>query len=342
VQAEWCDRLGSPFTARLCRLLAERLTEETPVASAILAWAGDPVRDALALRVAGALHYLARGGSAAALKGCYPPHTTTDEQLWSAVAAALAHDDGLMQRYLETVVQTNEVMRSAALLPGLLVVAEATGVPLHLFEIGSSAGLNLILDRYGYRFGEARWGNSTSEVQLQPSWSGASPPVAVPLDIRTRRGADLNPVDTANDEAQRRLLSYVWPDQPQRLQRLDAAIATMAAEPVHVERSDAADWIEKVLPPQSSEPGARVLFHSITWSYLSGLAQGRLTGQMQRCAQAATRATPFAWLRFELGREAAELRLNLWPGGADQLLAVGDPHGSRVTWLAAGREAIAP
>src|SRR5215469_8589369 len=79
-QAGYCDRLGSPFTALLCRELGERLDPSNEVERYILAWQGDPsaFADSVALRVAGALHYLVRAGHAADLSALYPPHATPE------------------------------------------------------------------------------------------------------------------------------------------------------------------------------------------------------------------------------------------------------------------------
>ena len=49
--------------------------------------------------------------------------------------------------------------------------------------------------------------------------------------VRRRVGLDLDPVDVTTDEGALRLRSFVWPDQPERLERLDRAIAAVRAEP---------------------------------------------------------------------------------------------------------------
>jgi hypothetical protein len=106
--------------------------------------------------------------------------------------------------------QTNEVARSCVLMAGLLTIAEATGLPLRLFELGTSAGLNLNLDRFGYRLGEAVTGDAASAVQLAPAWSGPAPPVA-DVTVLTRRGVDINPLDVSDAAVCERLMAYVWP-----------------------------------------------------------------------------------------------------------------------------------
>ena len=137
------------------------------------------------------------------------------------------------------------------------------------------------------------------------------------------------------DPAQReRLVAYVWPDQTERVDRLNGAIRAMLSDPVFVEGSGAADWVEAVLPA-SGEPGtARVLFHSIVWSYLDGLTQQRIASHLTAAGAAASANAPLAWLRLELAGKAepAALRLTVWPGGEDELLARVQPHGAWVRW----------
>ena len=63
-------------------------------------------------------------------------------------------------------VQTNEVRRSALLLPAFFLVSrEAQGRPLYLLEIGTAAGLNLLWDRYGYDYGN---GLRSGDLDLNP------------------------------------------------------------------------------------------------------------------------------------------------------------------------------
>ena len=163
-QARACEDLGSPFTARLCTLAAERLTEETPVGATILGWPGNPdgTGDALALRLAGTLHALVRSRRDPALSAVYPPHIADDDTFWSTVETALRRDEAFILERLASAPQTNEVRRSSALLPGFLTIATLTGKPLALSEVGASAGLNLQWDRYSYHLGDFRWDQASA------------------------------------------------------------------------------------------------------------------------------------------------------------------------------------
>lgn len=336
-QAKWCEQLGSPFTAQLCLLLAERLSGRCAVENEILNWSGDTSARAAALplRVTGALHGLVRSGRAPELAQLYPPHELNSESLWREVQRALCSQAEFVRPYLASAPQTNEVARSAALLPGFLYIAERTRLPLQLYEIGTSAGLNLLADRYRYIFGEAAWGDPTAQMVLKPEWQGRPPPVNAPLEIRSRQGVDLNPLDLSRPEARERLLSFVWPDQFERLKRLQAAIDIAAETPPRIERAEAAEWVERTMPLETSDASVRVLFHSITWTYLPATTQARIEAHLQRCALQATTQAPLAWLRYELAPDngTPELQLTFWPTGDEILLATGHPHGANIDWL---------
>ena len=75
---------------------------------------------------------------------------------WADFEAALELHAGSLRRFVrERRVQTNETQRCVALLPAFLSVAAATRLPLDLIELGPSAGLNLVFDRYRYRYANA-------------------------------------------------------------------------------------------------------------------------------------------------------------------------------------------
>ncbi len=333
-QAVWCRLLGGPFTARVCEQLGHVLDRTSATGARALAWPGDPFADALMLRLAGGLNALVRSGGLPELAGCYPPHEIDDERLAAALAGAL-HDDRLLP-WLDSAPQTNEVARSGVLMPGLMTVAAGTGLPLALFELGASAGLNLRLDSYGYTLGGRRVGPADAPVWFVPEWEGPPPPLAE-VRVVARRGVDLNPVDVGDPAARGRLLAYVWPEQSERIARLEAALAAAAADLPPVDRGDAAAWVEAHVAPVEGRCG--VVFHSIAFQYFPPETQARIAAHMAAAGERATASAPLAWLRYELDVSASAgapptLRLRSWPGGEDRLLAHAHPHGASIRWLA--------
>jgi len=145
---------------------------------------------------------------------------------------------------LPAYVQTNEVERSRALLPGFLEVVRQTGLPLRLLEIGASAGLNLRWDHFPF--------------------------LDVPATIRVaeRRGCDLNPIDPTLDESRAAILCFVWPDQTERLQVLAEVIEIARRVPAAVDRCDAVDWLRiHLADPRPSV--ATIVYHSVVMPYLT-------------------------------------------------------------------------
>ncbi|MBI0534687.1 DUF2332 family protein, partial [Roseomonas sp. KE2513] len=140
-----------------------------------------------------------------------------------------------------------------------------------------------------------------------------------------------------------RLLAYVWPDQADRLARVEAAIDLAAADAPRIERADAAVWAEKTLDPQDGEEGvARVLMHAVALQYAPEEAVAWLAAHAARVGAGATERSPFAWLRFEADPtfdERGSLRLTLWPGGKERVLALGDTHAEALEWQASADRA---
>ncbi|MBN9060747.1 MAG: DUF2332 family protein, partial [Rhizobiales bacterium] len=159
-QAGACRKLGSPFTADVCDILAEVLDESSRFGRRILGWPGDPFADALALRAAGGLHAVKRSGRSAGLPAAYPPSPPDRARLRTAIHDAIAAEDDFLHDWLDSPPQTNEVARSSVLLGSALLLAREFGLPLDWHEIGASMGLNLGFDRYRYDFGTAVRGSA--------------------------------------------------------------------------------------------------------------------------------------------------------------------------------------
>jgi hypothetical protein len=333
-QARACTALGSPFTARLCQLAAARLDTSDAVFRTILAWPGEASAsgDALPLRFAGALHALVLSGQDAELQSAYPPHDVTDDDLWNAITTATGRHAAFILERLTSAPQTNEIRRSAVLLPGFLTIAARFGLPLDLAEIGASAGLNLQWDKYHYRLGGIEWGDEASAVHLAPDWQGPNPPIAE-IQVRQRLGCDLNPLDPTSPDDQLRLMSYVWADQQDRMERLTAALAIAARAPPTVDRADALSWLPQVLA-RPAEGAARVIFHSIAWQYLPQDDQAEGEAIIAEAGRRATPEAPLARLAMEADdkTDGAAITLQVWPGGERQDLGRADFHGRWVKW----------
>ncbi|HEY4378650.1 MAG TPA: DUF2332 family protein, partial [Acidimicrobiales bacterium] len=141
-----------------------------------------------------------------------PPHPVGHgaDDPWPHFRRLALDDDGVAERLATRSTQTNEVGRCATLLPALAQIsaeaAEAsdaaetssgTGRPLGLVEVGASAGLNLLLDRYEYRYDPGGTVGAPSTLVLPCRVHGEIPPPlpAAPPPIASRVGVDLHPVD---------------------------------------------------------------------------------------------------------------------------------------------------
>lgn len=292
--------------------------------------------DALALRAAGALHGLARSGRCPALAVQYPPNPWGEPApLWAAIAEALsAHDDFLCE-YLAGPPQTNEVARSSALLGAALILARRTGLPLAWNEIGASAGLNLAFDQYRYELGSIQYGSAGGPVTIKSSWEGSLPPLDAPLRVVERAGADLNPLVASAPVHRERLISYIWPDQAERIERTLAALDVAAAAPWQVERASGAEWLAARFELPLAAGRVHVLAHTIVWQYLPQSERDAISAVMNHVGAQATPLTPVAWISMEADevRDGAALHLTVWPPGERALIARADFHGRWVRWL---------
>ncbi len=337
-QARACERLGSKYYGRFLHVLGENISDESSIGARILNWPGHPHDDALALRLAGGLHALVRSGAAPELADVFPggEHEGDENRYWPAAEAAFVSHTPCLDSYLDSPPQTNEVARSVVLLPGFCEVSRLSGLPLAIFEIGASAGCNLLWERYSYDLSGTSIGPTDSGVVISTEWSGDMPKEPFPI-VAARRACDQNPIVADDPEQRDRLLSYLWPDQAARIERLEGALDLVAQSGLTVDRADAADWVEAHF---SARPGvATVLYHSILWQYLPAGTQARIEGTILSAGADATADAPVAWLRMEPDPDGANaaLYLDYWPGGDSRKLAAADYHGRWVDLAPAGQ-----
>jgi hypothetical protein len=331
-QARWCRELGSSLYGELLERAAADLERGGPVA-AVLQDRDASQRSMLALRLMGSVHRLVLQGDAPALARAYPSAGgRADAALaWPAFSSTLEDRMEDVWTGLDRPVQTNEVGRSAALVGGFLEVARATRAPLRVLEVGASAGLNLRWDRFSYEARGQKWGPPDSPVRLCSFNSDMPLPFEVAAQVVERAGCDPAPVDPTTDDGRLTLLSYLWADQVARLRLLRAALAVAAEVPVRVDEADAVEWLGERLRPTGGV--ATVVFHSIVMQYLSDDDRAAVVDIVRSEGAAARADAPLAWLRMEPAGEHAEVRLTLWPGGDESLLAISGYHGGGVRWL---------
>ncbi len=338
-QSTACADLGAPFYRTLLERLAGDAEGGGPVSRVLADHATAPFEDAFALRLLGGAHRMVLAGRAPALAAHYPS-TGGDgdgDGAADALLALLADPPGELLDALGRPPQTNEVARSSALASGLLVVAERTGLPVRLREIGSSGGLNLRLDAYWFAQDGVGWGDDASPVRFVDLWEGGGPRFATSLEIVERRGCDRDPIDVTTEDGNLTLLSYVWPQPAERFSRARDAMAIARDRPVVIDRADADAWVPGQLAPEAGS--TCVAMHSVVWQYLTDDARAVVHDAIHAAGAVATAAAPVAWLRLEPTPGSylpMELRLDLWDGSGNgpesALLATSGPHGGVLQW----------
>lgn len=343
-QADSCAHIGSPLYASLLTGLAGDYLSGGLTAELLEGVSDQPVHDAVPLRYLATAHRLALGGSAPELAALYPScgGAWHGGDVTDVFLSAVATHRGEFVRGLQRNVQTNEVGRAAVLAAGFSTIADRTGLPLRILELGGSAGLLSHWDRFGFSTGESSTGDPGSPLQFGPEWfERPAPHLHAGIQVVERASVDVSPIDVSTDDGRLSMLSFVWPDQLERFHRLDHAIAIARTHRLPVDESDAGDWLGKRLTRPATDGVATVVFHSIVWQYLPSGTKDAVRSALTTAGALATSGTPLHWLRMEpASKEHADLRLTSWTGGGDpveELLAHVGYHGAAVSWLATPR-----
>jgi hypothetical protein len=270
------------------------------------------------LRLLGGLHYLVLDGRAT----------------WDDLPGALSAEAGFLREFVATQgVQTNEVQRSWVLLPLFLRVVQRTGAAtLDLVELGPSAGLNLVWDRYGYRYETGAWGPGAAALVLSGEERRAVPGELLELEPRIGRrlGIDRSPVDVTTDDGARLLTSFVWADQRERIERLQEAVQALRAGPPELLQGDLVELLPGVLDGRSAD-ALTVVFQTAVLGYLDDERRARLR---QVLADAGA-AGPLAFVTTGRSRSGAHvwgLRITYWPSGTREFAGHADYHGAWLDW----------
>lgn len=224
--------------------------------------------------------------------------------------------------------QTNEVGRSAALLP--FIAVQLTGIegPVHAVDVGASAGLNLCLDQFAYDYSGVRLGRSSLTLECE-NRGGFPVPDAVPT-FASRTGLDLAPVDAADPDAVAWLEALVWPEHNGRLERLRSAIEIRRRTPVTMVAGDAVETLTQVEATMGA--GVLLLWHTVALYQLTAQQNAAFDDVV---ADIATRRRVIR-IAYELPSTSSfpEVRIGLRPE-REAPIAVGHPHGAwidRPSW----------
>lgn len=255
---------------------------------------------------------------------------------WPDFRSALESQREFLARFVrEQAVQTNEVQRCYALLPAFLELARESGAKtIDLVELGPSAGLNLLWDRYAYAYRAGRWGSSElqlSGVEYEPVPREV---LARRVGVRRRLGIDLKPVDVTSEHGARLLHAFLWPGRVERAQRLRAAIRILRREPPTLVRGDYVELLPTVLA-ERDDGALTVVFQTASTGYIGRERRAELRALLEEAGGDG----PLGWISTRAVEELEEdrhdgyeLEVGLWPGGERRLLLRCDFHGSWLRW----------
>lgn len=302
---------ASPLYARIARAAAEdrdliELFCEAPL---------DQRKPVLPLA---AVHYLLLGEPDHPLAAYYQSLGGTrapDDGAFAAFRSFCFERRGALVPLLRTrSTQTNEVRRAGQLLPLFALAERIAGRPLALVEVGPSAGLNLLFDRYRYAYGNgSAVGGAPFEIDVEVRGDLAPPvPRRMPR-IASRVGIDQKPVDVRDTDATRWLEACIWPEQADRLALFRSAVEVARADPPALVAGNAEDVLADVAARAPSD-AALCVFHSFVLAYLSDTARARLTDAIRDLS----REREVFWVSAEPPRLVPPLR-DLPPPIADRL-----------------------
>ncbi|MEX0847866.1 MAG: DUF2332 domain-containing protein [Ilumatobacteraceae bacterium] len=260
----------STSRAPLYRRLSTSIADDGEVVAMLRA---APDEQAIPVLLFAAIHHLVLRKPDSALARFYPNITGSPAQgdpypVFRRFALDHADEISALVRTRHT--QTNEVGRCALFVPALGLIGDEMGA-LSIVDVGTSAGLNLLLDRYSYEYEPGGTVGGLTDVHLVCNTRGSPPIPAVLPVIASAIGIDVQPIDATDDEAVRWLEACVWPDQADRFHRLVTAVALARQHGVDVRRGDAVADLGRLVR-EAAGSGHPVVMNSWVLNYLT-LAQ---------------------------------------------------------------------
>ena len=361
--AAFCDSVDAPLYGVLLRGMADDVVAGGPCRELFAPWMDRPRSSVVQLRVLGALHRMVLRREAPELALYYRSvgGTAGPAGAWPVARTLIGERLEAVRGELDVAPQTNEPGRAVALAAGLALAAARHGLTrIRLLELGASAGLNLLVDRF--RITSSVSITSPVAGRAEPGWSWGPAGSAVDLTgglvgpgtqglrsvqdrrsaqgllpvgglrIVARRGCDLHPVDPLSEPGRLRLTSFVWPDHAERHRRLAGALAVAAAAgpgAAPVDRAGAGSWLAEQLDQRVDDGVLTVVWHSVFWQYLDDPARSDIEATLD----AARGRVPVVHLRLESGSAPYDVDPSLVLDA--EVLGSSPPHGVPLTLDAA-------
>ncbi|HTQ14487.1 MAG TPA: DUF2332 domain-containing protein [Rhizomicrobium sp.] len=330
-----CQRANAPLYVEIVRgigadddlkELASHLTPGQPMANVILA----------------AVHFLLLRGAQHPLRQCYA-NLNGGERRNGEDAFPLfkdfvnAHRDEVAALIARGITNTNEVARCSALHPAFRTVAKEAGEPLALIEIGPSAGLNMVWDKYRVRYARAgqtlHAGPGDAALTIDCVLRGEQvPPMGPSPRVARRMGLELNPVDLSDPYWRDWLRALVWPDQVERFTRLETAIDIAAEEKQDIRPGSALDLLSGAIAGIPQDLPVCVYHTHVVYQFTE-----EMRATLNDILVAASLRRPVWRLSIEGSVHTpgtAEMKLARYHDGTRALRQLGlcHPHGAWLEW----------
>ncbi len=296
----------APLNSALCSIIARERSMWSLLTHA-------PAHQRTPVLLLAAIHHLLLGDPAHPLGAWYPtisddPRRPDDGELAAELRRFVSDRSvDLIALIGDRHVQTNEVGRCALLLPPMAAIEREVGRPLAHLDVGTSAGLTLLLDRLRYEYDDASTGETHSvgagTIQLSCGLRGRLPtglPTYVPT-VADARGVDPRPIDPADAEDARWLRACCWPDELDRFRRLERVLKVAASSPPAV-ATGTTDDID-TLVADTSHDHQPVVTTSWVLSYVDPPARRRLLTTLDELG----RARDLDWVFAESPAQTPEL-----------------------------------
>lgn len=288
------------------------------------------------------VHYLLLGGAEHPLRDWYPGlsegPTRAAESVFEPFRDFCSKNRDAIEGLIQTrLTQTNVLQRCSALLPAFArAFREGEGAPLALIEIGPSAGLNLLWDRFRYSYDDGtRWGDPSSSVVVECALRGGLPHLPVlpeVIPVASRCGVDIHPIDVRDPDLVRWLRALIWPDHPGRQERLTAAIEIACEALPKVVAGDASVELPRLIEAAPADASLCVYGTHTLYQF----PRDALIASF-KAMQAASLHRPIRFVSMEgTGDRCSELQYTVYADGEREttLLARCNPHGRWLEWLA--------